>query len=636
MGRRMDELIETQGEFDFAVVSPALTVQALRDSGYKDTDHALAELIDNSIEAEARLVELVVCEAPPDPGRAYARARVSEIAVADDGCGMDAVTLRRALKFGDGTRLDRKSGGIGRFGIGLPNSSISQCRRVDVWSWTNGPENAMHCYLSIDDIEAGARDVPEPVAEPVPERWKTVSEAASSPTGTLVVWSTLDRVRWRSGERTLERTAELCGRLYRKFLTNGNMRVNIMLKMARQTDAGGLDLTESRSCPPNDPLYLMAPSATPPPFDQVPMFREYNSRVWTIRFRDELGAMQSGNVRVQCTLAKPDAINRKKSEVQWPASAPAGRAGNTPWGKHAARNQGVSIVRSGRELELSQAWVNSYEPQERWWTVEVEFDPILDEIFGVVNNKQHAHGFVAGAGFDWEQAALPGETFGQLRERLGESGDPRVHLIDIWMWIDDQIREMRKERSEITKGTGSGGTTRHPQTGESAEDVATTVIVEQTERGERGTTDEAPNATDEEKIAEIAESVEHLKVDSETAQQWAEETVKSGRRVLIRSVRLGHRDAFFDVESVNDVIEIWINDRHPVYSHLIDLLDEDTGELTREDLADRIEKASFTLRMILIAWARYEDKAPSGLKDRFEDFRMDWGREARYFVETIE
>ena len=84
------------------------------------------------------------------------------------------------------------------------------------------------------------------------------------------------------------------------------------------------------------------------------------------------------------------------------------------------------------------------------------------------------------------------------------------------------------------------------------------------------------------------------------------------------------------------MIEVWINDRHPVYSHLIDILEDDTGEQTREELAERIEQASFTLRMILIAWARYEDKAPSGLKNQFEDFRMDWGREARYFVETIE
>ena len=632
----MDELIEMQGELDFSVVSPALTVQAMRDSGYKDTDHALAELIDNSIEADAQLIELIICEAPPDPDRAYARARVNEIAVADGGCGMDAVTLRRALKFGDGTRLDRKSRGIGRFGVGLPNSSISQCRRVDIWSWTNGPENAMHGYLSLDEIASGTRDVPQPVPEPVPERWKAISEAVSAASGTLVVWSTLDRVRWRSGERTLERTAELCGRLYRKFLTSQDKRVEIMLKMATQIEAGELELTETRSCPPNDPLYLIAPSATPPPFDNVEMFREFNSREWTIRFQDEHDTIQSGKVQVRCTLAKADAINQKLSKVSWPSSAPGGRAGNTPWGKHAAHNQGVSIVRAGRELELNQAWVNSYEPEERWWSVEVEFDPILDDIFGVVNNKQHAHAFVAGAGFDWEQAALPGETFGDLMERLSDAGDLRVHLIDIWRWIDDQIKEMRKERKGIMKGTYSGGTTRHPQTGESAEDVATTVIVEQTERGVRGTTDEAPTATDEEKIAEIAESAAHLKIDSETARQWAEETVNSGRRVLIKSVRLGHRDAFFDVESVNDVIEVWINDRHPVYSHLIDILEEDTSEQTQEELAERIQKASFTLRMILIAWARYEDKAPSGLKDRFEDFRMDWGREARYFVETIE
>ena len=633
----MDGMTETQGEFDFAVVSPALTIKAMRDSGYKDTDHALAELIDNSIEAKARRIELIVCEEPPDPERAYSRARINEIAVVDDGGGMDSVTLRRALKFGDGTRLDRKSRGIGRFGVGLPNSSISQCRRVDIWSWTNGPGNAMHCYLSLDDIEVGARDVPEPVPDAVPERWMAISEAASAPSGTLVVWSILDRVRWRSGERTLERTAELCGRLYREFLTNEGEPVEIVLKMAMQTGGGGLELSDDpRECLANDPLYLITPSSTPPPFDNVAMFREFNTREWTVRFEDEHGDMQSGKVKVRCTLAKPDAINQKLSEVPWPSSAPGGRAGSTRWGKHAQRNQGVSIVRAGRELELSQAWVNSYEPQERWWSVEVEFDPILDDIFGVVNNKQHAHAFVVGAGFDWEQAALPGETLGDLRERWTDAGDRRIHLLDIWTWIDNQIQEMRAERATIMKGTGSGGAARHPQTGAEAEDVATIVITEQTEQGERGTTDDAPEATDEEKITEIAESAAHLKVDPETARRWAEETVRGGRRVLIKSVQLGHRDAFFDVESANDVIEVWVNDRHPVYSHLIDILEEDTGEQTQEELAERIQKASFTLRMILIAWARLEDKAPSGLKGQYEDFRMDWGREARRFVETIE
>ena len=78
--------------------------------------------------------------------------------------------------------------------------------------------------------------------------------------------------------------------------------------------------------------------------------------------------------------------------------------------------------------------MNSYEPQERWWSVEVEFDPILDDIFGVVNNKQHAYGFVAGAGFDWKGAALPEETFERTSwngwSATGDhAGAPHRHLV---------------------------------------------------------------------------------------------------------------------------------------------------------------------------------------------------------------
>src|SRR6266516_2742035 len=98
-------------EQDFAIVSPTLTVDALRDSGYKSTTHALAELIDNGIEAEAHLIELF-CVEEMQKIQVRTRARVVEIAVMDDGLGMDQETLRRSLKFGDGTRRNRQ--GIGR------------------------------------------------------------------------------------------------------------------------------------------------------------------------------------------------------------------------------------------------------------------------------------------------------------------------------------------------------------------------------------------------------------------------------------------------------------------------------------------------------------------------------------------
>lgn len=626
MERKLKVPPPMQKEFDFSIVSARLTIEAMRDSGYKSTDHALAELIDNSVEAGADLVEIVAVETPPDPHQSYARARVNEIAVVDNGEGMDRTTLRRALKFGDGTRMDRRKQGIGRFGVGLPQSSISQCKRVDIWTWQNGPDNAYHCYLDLDEIKkSGQRDVPEPSVMPVPDRWRKIAANTTERTGTLVLWSNLDRVRWSGGAKTLDRTADLCGRVYRKFLTFGENQILINLMLASD-EPDDLIVKHERECLPNDPLYLISPSSTPEPFQHRPMFELFNERTWTIPIGDI-----EGKIHVRCTLARPDAINEAKSSISWPKSYP--NPGAAPWGKHANRNKGVSIVRARRELELSLAWVNNYEPEERWWSVEVEFDPILDEIFGVVNNKQHAHFFVSGAGLDLDEVRDPGESIGAFRERLNETADPRTHLIDVWTWIDNQIKRMRKEREKIRKGTR---THRHPQTEEELEDVATKIINEQTERGETGATDRAPKTSSEEKIQQIVNSAKQVKVGEETARKWAEQIVRSGRRVLLKSVTLGHRDAFFEINSVNDVIEVWLNDQHPVHEHLIEVLSTEVDNQTAEELVRRLLKAAFTLRLLLVAWARDEDKAPSGMKDTLQDVRMDWGREARKFLSVIE
>ena len=617
---------ESQIPLDFLIVSPKLTIEAMRDSGYKDTDHALAELIDNSVEAGASLIEIIAVETPPDGSQPYARARITKIAVVDDGEGMDATTLRRALKFGDGTRKDRRKRGIGRFGVGLPQSSISQCQRVDIWTWQNGADNALHCYLDLQEIKAtGRQDVPEPTHYPVPDDSRQAALNTSESSGTLVVWSMLDRVQWRGGAKTLEHTASLCGRVYRKFLADHEAPLRIELILATE-EADMLRIKHEEHCVPNDPLYLVTPSSTPPPFADRPMFRLFSERAWTV----PVGNHQ-GRIHVRCTMARPDAINEAKSSVTWPKPYP--NPGSSPWGKHANRNKGVSIVRARRELEMSLAWVNNYEPEERWWSVEVEFDPILDEIFGVVNNKQHAHAFVAGAGLDWKDIADPGESFGALRERLAETSDPRSSLLDVWIWMDQQIKRMRIERAKIRKGSR---TPRHPQTDETLEDVATVVINEQRDKGETGDSDRAPPASEDEKIQQLVESAKRVRVRPEVAKEWAEEVVRSGRRVLMKAVPLGHQLAFFGVEAVSDVIEVWINDQHPAYRHLIEVLASAGDDESRDQLVKRLQTATFALRMLLIAWARHEDKAPPEIKELLEETRMDWGREARKFLSVIE
>lgn len=91
---------------------------------------------------------------------------------------------------------------------------------------------------------------------------------------------------------------------------------------------------------------------------------------------------------------------------------------------------------------------------------------------------------------------------------------------------------------------------------------------------------------------------------------------------------------FFHVRSVGDVIEVLLNANHAVHRHLFEALDDDPSD--GERLSERLNKASFSLKMLLIAWARYEDKLPLDEKQRAEDVRMDWGREARDFLQTYE
>lgn len=127
----------------FAIIPQTLSIKAMRSSGYKDSAYAIAELIDNSIQAGetlGRAVDVeVICIDKAGYDSPGGRRRLNRVAVFDNASGMDPETLRRALQFGVGGHLDEENQkGIGKFGMGLPNSSISQCRRVDVYTWQGG------------------------------------------------------------------------------------------------------------------------------------------------------------------------------------------------------------------------------------------------------------------------------------------------------------------------------------------------------------------------------------------------------------------------------------------------------------------------------------------------------------------
>ena len=137
----MVEQLAQLRDADRSLFPSSLTIRALRDSRYNNSAYAIAELVDNSIEAQAPLIELLCMEKPQRVESRISR-RVYKLAVLDNGTGMDVMTLLDALKFGGGTRHN-STRGIGKYGMGLPTSSMSQCKRVDVWTWDRGNRLSM-------------------------------------------------------------------------------------------------------------------------------------------------------------------------------------------------------------------------------------------------------------------------------------------------------------------------------------------------------------------------------------------------------------------------------------------------------------------------------------------------------------
>jgi len=324
----------------YAVVADAAFVAATRHSGYKSTAHAVAELVDNALQAGAKTVDIRISRSSD------AQDGGLELAVIDDGGGMSPPALRQALQFGGSSRLNDRSG-LGRFGMGLPNSSVSQARRVDVFSWQL-PGESFYSYLDVDEVISGTmRTIPLPtLARPC-----GVGEVGTSKSGTVVAWRRCDRLDARRTATLEDRLTRVLGKLFRYFLWGG---VRIFVN--------------GRPVSPVDPLFLLrtAPIAVGAKYGDS---LEYEVRV---PGRDS----RTSVVRV-CFAELPVALWHALSADEKRALGISGGAG-------------VSIVRAGREVDYGWYFMGDKrrENYDDWWRCEVSFEPELDELFGIAHNKQ--------------------------------------------------------------------------------------------------------------------------------------------------------------------------------------------------------------------------------------------------------
>lgn len=609
-----DVMPAEQGQLDLRdpqVIPAKLAITAMRDSGYKNTAYALAELIDNAQQAHATAIE-VLCLEKREKVNERDRSRIHQIAVLDNGEGMNALTLRMALQFGNGTRLNDRSG-IGRFGMGLPNASISQARRLDVWSWQNGSDNALHTYIDVLDIESGQmKIVPEPAHQSVPDEWRDVAEGMGQ-TGTLVVWSDIDisRLTWKTAKSTLSNTERLVGRIYRRFIHDDTLSIRLYA-------AEGSTVLYDKKADLEDPLYLLPSSTVPAPFTGRPMFDKVFDNEHEIEFEGK-----TYKVSTTYSVAKKETYD----------AAGTSDRGSMGYGHHARRNIGISVIRAGRELMLDHGWCIGYDPRERWWGAEVEFPPALDELFGVTNNKQAATHFSELATLDWKDLAEEGEEFSDVVRRLKEDGDPRGWLLR----LAEDIRKNLGNLRDMIKAQGGGKRSSRRNRHDEPDDLTNAVNKSWKGRSEGNPIDGEDQQVTEDVANDItSDLVQNKRYSDEEAEDIVSLIKESDLKIIFLEADFAEPYQLFNVEAKGSVTEVTFNRRHPAFDDIfgtINAVDENINELSQEELIERLTRAVNATKIVFAAWARYEREANVERAKALQKVRFDWGQIASTFLE---
>jgi hypothetical protein len=155
-------------------------MESLRDIGY-ELPAAIADLVDNSIDAEATQVDITVTFDGED----------SWIRIADNGTGMPTARMNEAMRYG--TDRDYDEAALGKFGLGLKTASMSQCRRLTVATRTSSQRREIEIrrwdlnHVIDEDSWALLRLSPSEVRDELTDPLR------DSP-GTVVMWELLDRV----------------------------------------------------------------------------------------------------------------------------------------------------------------------------------------------------------------------------------------------------------------------------------------------------------------------------------------------------------------------------------------------------------------------------------------------------------
>lgn len=550
--------------------------ESLRYNEYSP-ENGMGEIVDNSVEAGATRIDVVVTRTR-QKGKGKSKTKIHEIAVIDNGCGMDADILSKCLALGESVRPENRSKlGIGRFGVGMTLGSISLARRVEVYSRTQADADFMHTFIDLKMI--GNRDqvyIPFPqVKSPASDYSKQLVDSS----GTIVVLSDCDRV---NGD--MEGLANYLGRTYRKFIERG-LKIYLSTKMLEDEES------KTEQVFLHDPLYLAGPTKfdienreAGKPFD--PKASDWG----TIRIPKEITGQpgKTADVVVRMSL-----LPEEWRMVEGAGGSPEAKK------RRIHENEGFSILRADREVLYghvpfmtgSKGAAKALDI-DRFWGCEISFPPELDDYFQVRYIKRGA------------------EPIEGLKEQIRS---------EIMKYIPSARKVIRElfAKNEAVNGQK-----------QDVFETAETVMAGVTHNLPMGvnTKNMTPEEADSKLELAAQESLETRRSDRQE-QKEAEEKKKEELKTKPFSVEpVSYPKSFlFDTVHTPKSVIIKLNVNHPFYEKVMKPLCGADAESGPWEASPANKKVWDAMLMLLFAYAKAETMFDQSNNAVFEQLKAQWG-----------
>ena len=407
------ETVERQEEYvreqkkkggDLGIVFADAFLRGMRDIGYKNPAWSFAEMIDNAFQATADVVSIRL----HFDGSKARKLKPTMIAVCDNGIGMIPDMISYSVRWG-GTDREGDRRGLGRYGYGLPSAAVSLAKRYSVYSKVKGGK-WQRVTVDIKALSQAAND-PEKtkallaaVQDDLPDWLLAVPNGddklslADAESGTVVVLEDLDRLGKQSGwiEADTLRTKLLqhFGVIYRYWLTERHIYVDGVATAVV------------------DPLFLMEHGRF---FDETSVRAErVETRSFTATTTDERGEIRTGTVRLRAAVLPPNFQHVHPEEYN--PNQPGGVRGSKLNNRHPIMRDynGVLVCRQRRQIDTITPRGMKFQTYDYNIKIEIDFDPELDDLFGITTSKQQ----IVFEDALWQQLLHDGENGGGLKSLI--------------------------------------------------------------------------------------------------------------------------------------------------------------------------------------------------------------------------